>query len=129
MINLWTSGDKHGAIDLANGAANTAGDNLSTALDNYAPRSSKAAAERAKAWGEREAEVLMGIFIAIAVAGRLGIAVILTRRIAGGLKPIQARLNGLAENCLTDTEHALTAMANEGDLTIEVVGRRAFRPR
>src|SRR6185437_9803417 len=55
------------------------------------------------------------------VALALGIAVLLTRRIAGGLKPIQARLNSLAENCLTDTERALTAMANEGDLTIEVV--------
>ena len=120
VIDLWTSGDKRGAVALANGAANTAGDNLSTALDNYATHL-KAAAERAKASGERQAEVLMGIFIAIAVALALGIAVLLTRRIAGGLKPVQARLNSLAENCLTDTERALTAMANEGDLTIEVV--------
>ena len=71
VIDLWTAGDKHGAIALANGAANTAGDNLSTALDNYATQL-KAAAERAKASGERQAEVLMGIFIAIAVALALG---------------------------------------------------------
>ena len=34
VMDLWKSGDKHGAVALANGAANTAGDNLSTALDD-----------------------------------------------------------------------------------------------
>lgn len=105
VIDLWTSGDKQGAVALANGAANTAGDNLSTGLDNYATQL-EATAAREKGSRQRQAEVLMGIFIAIAVALALGIAVILTRRIAGGLKPIQARLNSLAENCLTETREA-----------------------
>ena len=81
----------------------------------------EAAAERAKASGERQAEVLMGIFIAIAVALALGHRVLLARRIAGRLKPVQAGMNSLANHCLAGVDEALTAMAVEGDLTLEVV--------
>ena len=74
VIDLWTSGDKQGAVALANGAANTAGDNLSTALDDDATQL-EATAAREKGSRQRQAEVLMGISIAIAVALALGIAV------------------------------------------------------
>src|SRR4029079_12985851 len=36
VIALWKGGDKHAAVARANGAANTAGDNLSAALDAFA---------------------------------------------------------------------------------------------
>ena len=65
-------------------------------------------------------QVLIALTI-LAVLVAAGIGFYLARRIAGGLAPVQARLNSLADNCLTDIERALTAMANEGDLTIEVV--------
>ena len=61
----------------------------------------------------------MGVFIAIALALAVGTALLLTRRISGGLKPVQARLTSLAENCLTDIEAALGGMASEGDVSVE----------
>ena len=107
-------------LALANGAANDAGDTLSITLDKYAT-GEQAAAEHDKAAAARQAEVLMGIFIAIASALAVGVAVLLTRRISGGLAPVQARLTSLADNCLTDIEAALGGMASEGDVSVEVV--------
>ena len=119
VIGLWKGGDAKAALALANGAANTAGDNLSGALDTYAGRA-KAAAEQRKASAARTAEIEMGVFVAIALLLATGIAFAITRRIAGSLHRVQAGMTSLAENCLADTEAALGAMATEGDLTIEV---------
>ena len=63
---------------------------------------------------------LIGLVVLAALIAA-GIGLFLARRIAGGLAPVQARLNSLADNCLADIEHALNAMAHEGDLSIEVV--------
>jgi methyl-accepting chemotaxis protein len=120
VTSLWKSGEQHAGLALANGAANDAGDTLSAILDKYAT-GEQAAAQHDKAAAARQAEVLMGIFIAIASALAVGVAVLLTRRISGGLAPVQARLTSLADNCLTDIEAALGGMASEGDVSVEVV--------
>ena len=120
VTSLTASGDKHAALALANGPANTAGDTLSTVLDGYAARE-EVNAQHDKTAAARQAEILMGVFIAIALALAVGTALLLTRRISGGLKPVQARLTSLAENCLTDIEAALGGMASEGDVSVEVV--------
>ena len=120
VMSLWKAGDKPAGLVLANGAANDAGDTLSTMLDSYAA-AEQAAAQSDKAAAARQAEILMGVFIAIASALAVGVAVLLTRRISGGLKPVQERLNSLADNCLTDIEAALGGMASEGDVSVEVV--------
>src|SRR5512132_847531 len=120
VVALWKVGHRRAALALANGAANTAGDALSTALDTYADRA-KADAERNKASASRQAEYLMGVFVVVALALAVAIAALLARRIGGGLASVQERLNSLTDHCLADTEHALTAMATQGDITIEIV--------
>ena len=114
------AGDKKDALALANGDANTAGDTLSTTLDRYAEHA-KVVAEHDRQTASRTAELEMGAFIAVALVLAIGIAFAITRRIAGSLHRVQAGMTSLAEHCLADTEAALGAMANEGDLSVEVV--------
>ena len=58
------------------------------------------------------------VVIAAIIAG--GIGFFLAGRIAGGLKRVGAGMTSLASHCLTGVDKGLTAMAVEGDLTIEV---------
>jgi methyl-accepting chemotaxis protein len=63
--------------------------------------------------------ILIGLVVLAAlIAG--GIGFFLARRIASGLKRVGAGMASLAGNCLRGVDEALTAMAVEGDLTVEV---------
>ena len=120
VIHMYESGRKHAAMELANGAANTAGDRLSTVLDGYAEQA-QSAAEHDKAAAAGRAEVVMALFVVGALVLAVTVAFLITRRIAGSLRRVQTGMASMAEHCLSETETALVAMAQDGDLSIEVV--------
>jgi methyl-accepting chemotaxis protein len=64
-------------------------------------------------------QLLIGLVV-LAVVIAAGIGFFLARRIANGLKRVGAGLSSLADRDLAGVDEALTAMAVEGDLTIEV---------
>ena len=77
-------------------------------------------AEGAKSTFQTSERMLIGLVVLAALVAA-GIGFFLARRIAGSLKPVQAGMNSLANHCLAGVDEALTAMAVEGDLTLEVV--------
>jgi methyl-accepting chemotaxis protein len=98
-------------------------ESLQGTLEKWSVTNDKSAAvhaEGAKSTFQTGERMLIGLVVLAAlIAG--GIGFYLARRIAGGLKPVQAGMNSLANHCLAGVDEALTAMAVEGDLTIEVV--------
>src|SRR4051812_31752160 len=73
----------------------------------------------AKSTYESGQKFLIGLVLLAAVVAA-GIGFFLARRIASGLTRVGAGMSSLANNCLAGVDEGLTAMAVEGDLTVEV---------
>jgi methyl-accepting chemotaxis protein len=122
---MWaavTSGNQKAALAEV-GPSNDAADTLVGAAEAYQAQAAKEQAAAISAFGadRSTSQLALGIVAIVAVLLAAAIAWTLARRISGGLVPVRERLNSLRDNCLTGIEHALGAMASEGDLTIEVV--------
>jgi methyl-accepting chemotaxis protein len=114
---LWQAHQYKAATDYVNGKANDDGDALSNALIDYANGATKNA-EADKASQQSSAQVLMGIFSALALLAACLIVWFVTRSIAKRIGALAERLSSLASNCLPALGDGLKAVTN-GDLTVE----------
>jgi methyl-accepting chemotaxis protein len=114
---LWQARQYTPATEYVNGKANDDGDKLSNALIDYAHAATKNA-ETTKSSQTSSAQVLMGIFSALALLAACLIVWFVTKSIAKRLDALAGRLTSLASNCLPALGDGLKAVTN-GDLTVE----------
>ncbi|HVW90870.1 MAG TPA: HAMP domain-containing methyl-accepting chemotaxis protein [Gaiellaceae bacterium] len=115
--SLWQSHQYKAATDFVNGKANDDGDALSNALIAYSNDATKNA-EADKSSQETSAQILMGIFSALALLAACLIVWFVTKSIAKRLAALAERLTSLASNCLPALGDGLKAVTN-GDLTVQ----------
>jgi methyl-accepting chemotaxis protein len=115
--SLWQAHQYTAATNYVNGKANDDGDALSNALIDYANGATKNA-EADKSSQQSSAQVLMGIFSALALLAACLIVWFVTKSIAKRIGALAERLSSLASNCLPALGDGLKSVTN-GDLTVE----------
>jgi methyl-accepting chemotaxis protein len=103
---------------IANGAANTAADELTTAVEN-ASKAISGANTDAAASSASSSRTLMLVIALIALLAAAGISFFLARDLSRRIKQLLDGIHSLDSNCLADLGDGLAAIA-QGDLTVAV---------